>query len=132
MPHVPRVWHRYTRAIWPEPPHNSRAVAAEAEAAHDGILEAVSLAHQGTVLAWQGDTAAARAAADAAVEAAAELGGLAAGIGYFALANAALAAGDVATARDATEAAWQHGSLAPGYAAHCAPSLRRPHWRAGI
>ena len=49
-------------------------------------------------LAYQGDTGAARAAADAAVEAAAELGGLAAGIAYAALATAALAAGDVATA----------------------------------
>ncbi|MDT5354590.1 MAG: hypothetical protein QOJ56_3122, partial [Mycobacterium sp.] len=38
-----------------------RAVAAEAKTAHDGISEAVSLGHQGTALAWQGDTAAARA-----------------------------------------------------------------------
>ena len=35
-----------------------------------------SLVCQGIALAYQGDTAAARAAADAAVEAAAELGGL--------------------------------------------------------
>src|SRR5271166_3304837 len=32
-----------------------RAVAAEAKTAHDGISEAVSLGHQGTALAWQGD-----------------------------------------------------------------------------
>ena len=51
-------------------------VAAEAEAAHDEICRALSLAVQGIVLACQGDTAAARAAADAAIEAAAELGGL--------------------------------------------------------
>ena len=44
-----------------------RAVAAEAKAAHDGLLEALSLGHQGTALAWQGDTAAARAAADASL-----------------------------------------------------------------
>ena len=100
-----------------------RAVAAEAEAAHDGIHEAVSLAHQGTALAWQGDTAAARAAADASLEFASEFGGLAASIGYFALGNAALAAGDVETALDATAAAWKHGSFAPGFAAHLRPVI---------
>ena len=62
------------------------------------------------VLAYQGDTAAARAAADAAVEAAAELGGLLAGLAYWALATAALAAGDATTAQNATEAAGQHMS----------------------
>ena len=46
-------------------------MAAEAEAAHDGIWRVDSLAGQGDALAYQGDTAAARAAADAAVEAAA-------------------------------------------------------------
>jgi DNA-binding CsgD family transcriptional regulator len=56
------------------------------------------------VRAYQGDPGAARAAADAALEAAAELGGFFAGMGYAALAAAALAAGDAATARDATEA----------------------------
>jgi predicted ATPase/class 3 adenylate cyclase/DNA-binding CsgD family transcriptional regulator len=100
-----------------------RAVAAEAKAAHDGLLHAVSLAHQGTVLAWQGETDAARAAADASLESASEFGALAASIGYFALGNAALAAGDVGTARDATAAAWEHGSFAPGYAAHLRPVI---------
>ena len=52
------------------------AVAAEAEAAHDEIWRADSLAYRGVALAYQGDTAAARAAVDAAVEAAAELGGI--------------------------------------------------------
>ena len=52
------------------------AVAVEAEAAHDEIFRADSLAYQGVALAYQGDTAAARAAVDAAVEAAAEFGGL--------------------------------------------------------
>jgi predicted ATPase/class 3 adenylate cyclase/DNA-binding CsgD family transcriptional regulator len=88
-----------------------REVAAEAEAAHDQICRADSLAYQGVALAYQGDTAAARAAAGAAIEAAAELGGLKAGSGYFALAAAALAAGDAATARDATEAAPYLGAL---------------------
>jgi predicted ATPase/class 3 adenylate cyclase/DNA-binding CsgD family transcriptional regulator len=98
-----------------------RAVVAEAEAAHDGVLRAVSLAHQGTALARQGETAAARVAADASVESASEFGALTASISYFALANAALAAGDVGTAREATAAAWEHGSLLSGYAAHLRP-----------
>ena len=51
-------------------------LVAEAQAAHDGLVEVNSLACQGVVLAYQGDTAAARAAADAAIEAAAELGGI--------------------------------------------------------
>jgi DNA-binding CsgD family transcriptional regulator len=82
-----------------------REVAAEAEAAHDELLRADSLAYQGVALAFQGETGAARVAADAAIEAAAALGGLKAGGAYGALAAVALAAGDVAAARDATEAA---------------------------
>jgi predicted ATPase/class 3 adenylate cyclase/DNA-binding CsgD family transcriptional regulator len=98
-----------------------RAVAAEAKTAHDGISEAISLAHQGTALAWQGDTAAARAAADASLESASEFGGVAASVGYFALGNIALAAGDLEMALDTTAAAWEHGSYAPGFAAHLRP-----------
>jgi predicted ATPase/class 3 adenylate cyclase/DNA-binding CsgD family transcriptional regulator len=79
-------------------------LVADAQAAHDGLLEVISLGYQGLVLAWQGDTAAARDAADAAIEAAAELGGYYATVGYAALAGAALAAGDAATAQDACEA----------------------------
>jgi predicted ATPase/class 3 adenylate cyclase/DNA-binding CsgD family transcriptional regulator len=94
------------------------AVAAEAKASHDGIHAAVSLAHQSTALARQGEVDAARAAADASLESASELGALVASIGYFALGTTALAAGDVGTARDAAAAAWKHGSFAPGYAAH--------------
>jgi predicted ATPase/DNA-binding CsgD family transcriptional regulator len=92
-------------------------LVAEAQAAHDGVIEANSLASQGLALAYQADTGAARAAADAAVEAAAELGGSPAGLGYLALAAAALAAGDVATARDACEAAAPHMSSLPGITA---------------
>jgi predicted ATPase/class 3 adenylate cyclase/DNA-binding CsgD family transcriptional regulator len=91
-------------------------LVAEAQAAHDGILEAASLAYQGVMLAFQGDTGAARAAADAAIEAAAELGGIYAGTGYAALALAALAAGDAATLRDSTEAG-PHLSALPQTAA---------------
>ena len=94
-----------------------REVAAEAEAAHDEFLRADSLTFLGNALAFQGEMGAARAAADAAIEAATELGGLVPGVGYGALAIAALAAGDVAEARDANEAAWQHLSVLPAAAA---------------
>jgi DNA-binding CsgD family transcriptional regulator len=89
------------------------AVAAEAEAANDEIWRVDSLVGLGIALAHQGDTAAARAAADAAVEATAELGGIKAGAAYHVLAIAALAAGDATTAQDATEAAWPHVSAVP-------------------
>ncbi|MGA8330627.1 MAG: LuxR C-terminal-related transcriptional regulator, partial [Mycobacterium sp.] len=100
-----------------------RAVAADAEAANDGFIEAASLAHLGSALAWQGDTSAARAAADASLESASEFGGLAASVAYFSSAQLALAAGDVETALEATAAAWEHGSFVPGYAAHLRPIL---------
>jgi predicted ATPase/class 3 adenylate cyclase/DNA-binding CsgD family transcriptional regulator len=92
-------------------------VTAEAEAAHDEIWRADNLAIQGVALAYQGETGAARAAADAAAEAAAELGGLAAGTAYAGLAVAALAAGDLETAQDATEKAGQHWSVLPAMTA---------------
>jgi predicted ATPase/class 3 adenylate cyclase/DNA-binding CsgD family transcriptional regulator len=99
-------------------------VAAEAEAAHDAMVEVHGLAGQGIVLAFQGEAGAARAVADAVAEAAAELGGAAAGVAYSALAVAALAAGDLETAQDASEKAWQHLSVLPSPAAvvraHCA------------
>ena len=83
------------------------------------------------VLAYQGDTGAARAAADAAIEAAAELGGLFAAMGYAALAAAALAAGDAATALDAIEA-WPHLGARPRRRGCSVCTVRRPRWRAGI
>ncbi len=85
-----------------------REVAAEAEAAHDEIFRVDSLTFLGLALAFQGDTDAASAAAEASIEAAVELGGFKPGYAYVALATAALAAGDAASAQDATEAAWQH------------------------
>jgi predicted ATPase/class 3 adenylate cyclase/DNA-binding CsgD family transcriptional regulator len=100
-----------------------RAVAAEGKAVHDGIAEAVSLAHLGTALAWLGDAPAARAAAHASLEFADEVGGLTASVGYFALGNAALAAGDAETALKATAAAWERGSFAPGLSAHLLPLI---------
>jgi predicted ATPase/DNA-binding CsgD family transcriptional regulator len=99
-----------------------RAVTTEAKAVHDLLLEAGCLAHQGVALAWQGDPGAARAAGEASVEAASEFGGLVAFLGYHALSQAALAAGDVGTALDATAAAWEHGSVVPVCAV-----VHRPH-----
>ncbi|WP_231964375.1 MULTISPECIES: LuxR C-terminal-related transcriptional regulator [unclassified Mycobacterium] len=88
-------------------------LVAEAEGAHDGIYRALSLAGQGIALAYQGDAAAARAAADAAIEGATELGGIATGNAYLALSAAALAAGDAATALDAMEVVWHYHDVQP-------------------
>ncbi|MEB3982827.1 LuxR C-terminal-related transcriptional regulator [Mycobacterium sp. 663a-19] len=100
-----------------------RAVAAEAEATHDALSVASSLAHQSTALAWRGEAAAAGAAAEASLELAAEFGGVVAGIAHLALGQAALTAGDVEAALDATATAWEHGSSAPGFAADLRPVI---------
>jgi predicted ATPase/class 3 adenylate cyclase/DNA-binding CsgD family transcriptional regulator len=83
-------------------------VEVESEASHDEIWRVSSLGSRGTVLAYQGDAAGARAAAEAALEVGAELGGYFVGMGYQVLAMAALAAGDGASADEACEAAWKH------------------------
>jgi DNA-binding CsgD family transcriptional regulator/tetratricopeptide (TPR) repeat protein len=88
-----------------------REMAAEADSDADAIWSFSGLFNQAHALAYQGDTRAARAAADAAIEAAAELGGAYEGFRYLALSIAALAAGDVAAADEANEAAWRHISL---------------------
>ena len=64
-------------------------MADEAEAGHDEISRVDSVVARAVALAYHGDSAAARAAADAAVEATAEMGGLKAGAAYRALAMAA-------------------------------------------
>jgi predicted ATPase/class 3 adenylate cyclase/DNA-binding CsgD family transcriptional regulator len=88
-------------------------VADEAKAAHDEIWRVDSLVGLAVALAYQGDTAAARAAADEAVEATAELGGLKASAAHHVLAFAALAAGDVTTAQDALKGGWPLVSAVP-------------------
>ena len=85
-----------------------RELEAEANAEHDTLWRVTSLFGQGYLLAYQGETSAARAAAGAAIEPAAELGEYYAGYCYAALAVAALAEGNVAAAHEASEAAWQH------------------------
>ena len=106
------------------------AVADEAEAAHDEIWRVDSLVGLGIALAYQGDYAAARAAAETAVEATAELGGLKAVAAYHVLAVAALAAGDAAAAQDATEAAGHSRAPCPDSGV-AATLVRRPRLRAG-
>ena len=96
-------------------------VAAEAEAAHDEMWRVSSLGTQGVALAYQGETAAARAAAEAILEGGAELGGRFAVLGHMVVGYAALAAGDTAAVHQAREAAWQHMGVAGGVTA----ALRR-------
>jgi len=82
-----------------------RQVAEEADAAHDLLFRwcgRLKLAH---ALAVHGEPGPARAAAEAAVDAAAEFGGYSEGYSYAALAMAALAAGDVAAAAEASASA---------------------------
>ncbi len=97
------------------------AVAAEAEAAHDGIWRVFSLGGQSLALAYQGETAAARAAAEATLQGGAELGGRFAVLLQVALGFAALAVGDGAAVHEARQAAWQDISVITGVVA----ALRR-------
>lgn len=96
-------------------------VIAEARAeAGDALrlLEGTCLAHCGTALAWQGDVDAARAASEASIEALSEVGGMFTGLGYLALANSGLAAGDARQALDAATKSWEFASSVPGLAVH--------------
>ena len=90
-----------------------RELVTEAEAAHDPFGQVAALSHLAHTLAYLGDTNAARAAAATAAELGAEFGGFAEGFGYAALARAALAAGDVAAATDASEVARQRMGAHP-------------------
>jgi predicted ATPase/class 3 adenylate cyclase/DNA-binding CsgD family transcriptional regulator len=75
--------------------------AAEAEAAHDQLWGGMVRASQGWPLAYQGQTAAATTVVTMAIEASAEIRGMQLGYAYWVLALAALAAGDVETAKHA-------------------------------
>ena len=91
-----------------------RELVAEAEAAHDLFGQVAAQAHLAHTLANLGDTIGARAAATAAAATAAEFGGFLEGfVGYAPLARTALAAGDVAAAAEAGEAARQRVSAYP-------------------
>jgi predicted ATPase/class 3 adenylate cyclase/DNA-binding CsgD family transcriptional regulator len=82
-------------------------VIIEADAAHDVLSRVGSLFNQAQVLAYHGDTSAARATIEAAFETVSELGEFMEGFAYAVVAIIGLAAGDVAAATDASEAAWQ-------------------------
>jgi predicted ATPase/class 3 adenylate cyclase/DNA-binding CsgD family transcriptional regulator len=84
-------------------------VRSDADAAHDATGFFLGLMGLGYALAYHGETSAARAAADAslAAAAAAGLGAIFESSANAALAIAAIAAGDVVTARDASEAIMQ-------------------------
>jgi DNA-binding CsgD family transcriptional regulator len=99
-----------------------RELVAETDA--DANWTIIGLHILAQVLAYQGDTSAARAAANAAIEGAAEVGEVAAEIGevfegggHLGLAVAALAAGDVAAAEHASRAGWRHVAAQPAVAA---------------
>jgi predicted ATPase/class 3 adenylate cyclase/DNA-binding CsgD family transcriptional regulator len=98
-----------------------RALATEAEAACDSYGQLAALSHLSHTLAYMGDTPAAREAAAKAATLGAEFGGFVEGIGYAPLARAALAAGDVAAATEASEAARQRLLAQPLAAANANP-----------
>ena len=85
-----------------------RGVVAEAEADHDGLSRVTALLMLPQALAYQGDASAALAAAEAAIESAAELGDVFIGAVYIEMMLAHLAAGDIALASEAADAAWSH------------------------
>ena len=85
------------------------ALVAEAEAAHDVIRRVHSIAYQGLALAWQGDRKRPAPRPTRPSKPRPSWVGLPRAP-VSALALAALAAGDIATARHATESAWQHVS----------------------
>ena len=85
-----------------------RGLSAECEAAHDEFLKPVSRMGLAVALAQRGEVDAARAVADTALETASGLDEYFQGMGHAASATAALAAGDVSAAHDASDRAWQH------------------------
>ncbi|MBB5161399.1 putative ATPase/class 3 adenylate cyclase/DNA-binding CsgD family transcriptional regulator [Mycobacterium sp. AZCC_0083] len=84
-----------------------RAVTAEADKGHVAVMYSLGLFGHGLVLALQGEADAARACARAALHAAAGVVGYE-DLAYVGWACAALAAGDAAQAREASEAAWRY------------------------
>jgi predicted ATPase/class 3 adenylate cyclase/DNA-binding CsgD family transcriptional regulator len=88
-----------------------REVAIEADAAHDLLSRVGSLLNGAQMLAYHGDTSAAQATIDAAFETVAEVSEFMEGWAYAVVAITGLAAGDVAAATDASEAAWQRLSV---------------------
>lgn len=88
-----------------------RAVTADADATHDVLFKWGSRLALCNALAFRGDTEAASAAAHASLAAAADLWPHNQGFSYAVLATAAVAAGDVAAAAEASEAAQERLSV---------------------
>ncbi|MGB9227698.1 helix-turn-helix transcriptional regulator [Mycobacterium sp.] len=88
-----------------------RAVTADADAAHDVLFRWGSRLALGNALAFRGETQGARAAANASLAAASDLWAYNEGFSYAVLATAAVAAGDVAAAAEASEAARERLSV---------------------
>ncbi len=84
-----------------------REVSADADAARDVLFRWGSRLSLGLALAFHGDTGAAVAVANASLAAAADLWWYNEGFSYSVLATTAVAAGDVAAAAEASEAAWE-------------------------
>jgi predicted ATPase/class 3 adenylate cyclase/DNA-binding CsgD family transcriptional regulator len=84
-----------------------RTAITEAAASRDTIWRAAALQGLSFALLYQGATADAKAAAEEGIEGAAEFGEFVLGLGHSALAATALAAGDVALAHSAGQAAWR-------------------------
>jgi predicted ATPase/class 3 adenylate cyclase/DNA-binding CsgD family transcriptional regulator len=82
-----------------------RGFAAEAGAAHDLMSKATGLMMESYLLAWRGDGEGARAAGQGAIATCAELGGIFGKGAYVAHGTACLAAGDIAAAWEAAQAA---------------------------
>ncbi len=88
-----------------------REVSADADAARDVLFRWGSRLSLGVALAFHGDTGAAEAVANASLAAAADLWWYNEGFSYSVLATTAVAAGDVAAAAEASEAAWERLSV---------------------
>jgi DNA-binding CsgD family transcriptional regulator len=95
----------------PEAIAQFRAVTFDADAAHDVLFRWGSRLALSKALAFRGETAKATAAAAASLSAAADLWPYNEGFSYAVLATAAVAAGDVTPAADASEAAQQRLSV---------------------
>ena len=89
-------------------------LAAEAEAGHDEISRLTGLVGQTMALAYRGELAAARAAAEATLERGAKLSERYAVFGHTAVGFAALAARDLAAAHEAREAINQQMTVVSG------------------
>jgi DNA-binding CsgD family transcriptional regulator len=94
-------------------------VLAEAEAAPAPIWKMFCLAFLGHTLAIMGRPEEARAAAEASIAVAGDLGAVYEGGGLLALSVAAMAAGDEAALRAASQAAWRRLSFRPEFAVMC-------------